>query len=639
MICYRASPRPYIGGSGGWPLNVWLTPDLKPFFAGTYFPPDPLPGLTGLKPLLQQIEGIWRTEREKLLASSKEVEKQLKAFQREDGSGTLPDRMTLKDAFLGLKQSFDSQEGGFGAGPKFPEALQLIFLSRYHASTGDPTALAMVERTLRALASGGIRDHLGGCFHRYATDAHWAVPHFEKMLYDQALLTWAFLEAYQATGNPLYARVAKEILTYVRRDLGHPEGGFYAGEDAESSPDPGHPEAHEEGAYYVWTIPEIDAVLPKDLDAKARLYFGMRPEGNTQSGELRNKNVLRVAFPVETAAKRLNVPPGKLRKDIEAVRVRLLEARARRPRPHRDEKILASWNGLTISAFARSYQILGDSGNLRQARRAADFILERLVDPKSGRLKRYYRNGASEVEGFAGDYSAMIYGLLDLYEASAKIAYIEAALRLQEKQLELFWDPKGTAFFETQANVRPLHGDRERYDGAEPSSNSLAAMNLLRLSEMLDRRDFRLKAEGILKNYSTSIAKFSTALPQMLCAVDRLLARKYQIVLAGSPDGQDIREFLNSIHRFYLPNKTLLYADGGPGQAFLARSLKFLEEVVPMDGRASAFICQNYACKLPTNDRRDCQGAAELDHRHEPGVITNKLSHFRELAGENPCPT
>jgi len=575
-------------GSGGWPMSVWLTPDLQPFFGGTYFPPENRWGHPGFGSVLTQLAEAWRADREKILESARGIVEQLKqhvAVEPVHG-GVIFDAATLETGFSIFRRSFDSRLGGFGGAPKFPRPSVYHFLMRYHKRTGNAEARDMVLLTLREMARGGMHDQLGGGFHRYSVDERWFVPHFEKMLYDQAQLAIAYLEAFQVTGEAQYADVARRIFDYVLRDMTDPGGGFYSAEDADSVIDPAHPEEKGEGAFYIWSAEEIRRIVGPGADAFMRRY-GVREDGNVDHdphGEFTGRNILYQAQAADD--------PIALAR-AEAL---LLEARGRRVRPHLDDKILTSWNGLMISAFALGGAVLEDTRYAEAARRAAEFVTGRMYDPKPGVLLRRYRAGEAAIPGFLDDYALFTQALIDLYEAQFDPGHLRLAVKLTDKMRELFEDPAG-AFFSTPAEDPSLVlRVKEDYDGAEPSGNSVAAMNLLRLARITNRAEFRESAERAFAAFGTRLSHAPVAIPQMLAACEFALGEPREIVFAGERGSGLFKELLREMHRRFVPNKVVLHA--GPA---LAGWVPGIEEMKARDAEASVYVCRNYACQLPVS--------------------------------------
>ncbi len=587
-------------GGGGWPMSVWLTPDLKPFFGGTYYPP------AQFTTLLEKIAASWQTDRDKVTASGDSITRQLRQFTETTRQASVELEKSLLDkTYDQIKSSYEPRYGGFGDAPKFPRPVALNFMLRYHARTGTKDALDMSLFTLRKMAEGGIHDHIGGGFHRYSTDTRWHVPHFEKMLYDQAQLACSYLDAYQVTHDKLYADVARDILAYVQRDMTGDQGQFFSAEDADS-PLPENPSAHAEGAFYVWEEKEIVGALGKESAEIFNHSYGVEKGGNVDNdprGEFPKKNVLIVSHTVEETAKQFGKSPEEIGKILADARQKLFAIRAKRPRPHLDDKTITAWNGLMISAFARAYQVLDDPQYLTAATKARQFVKAKLYDEKTGKLLRRYRAGEAAIDGFADDYAFLIQGLLDLYEAGFDINDLAWAFDLQKKQNELFWDASGSGFFSTTGNdPSVLLRMKEDYDGAEPSPNSIAALNLLRLSQMLDDKTFRDMAEKTLTALAARLQQAPSAMPQMMVALDFSLSKPKQIVIAGKPNAADTRAMLRVVHGKFIPAKILLLADGAGGQAFLGKRLEFIQDVKPLDGKATAYVCENYVCHTPTPD-------------------------------------
>ncbi len=584
-------------GSGGWPMSVWLTPELKPFVGGTYFPPTDRYGRPGFASILRHIAELWEKDREKVIAQGDQMIEALREHTEiTNKSGAELGVKQLDAAYQQITSMFDEELGGFGSAPKFPRPVTLEFLFQSYArlGAGSPEgkhALEMALKTLRAMAAGGMHDQLGGGFHRYSVDKFWHVPHFEKMLYDQAQLAQSYLDAYQITREPIDERVARDTLDYVLRDMTAPSGGFYSAEDADSLLEHGKKE-HAEGAFYVWTNDEIEQLLGNEAEA-FESFFGVEKKGNAPAGsdpqgEFTGKNILIQRQPDEAQWKAL-----------AGSREKLLEARAKRPRPHLDDKIITAWNGMMISAFARGYAVLGDARYLAAAQRAAAFLREKLY--ADGKLIRSYREGASDVGAFADDYAALIAGLIDLYEADFDIAHLQWAVELQKKQNELFLDREHGGYFSaTGGDKSILLRMKEDYDGAEPSPNSVSAQNLLRLAQMTGDEAWTRFARETMSAFATQLTQQPTALPCMLAALDFSLHKPKQIVLAGKLKTDGMQAMLREVRSHFLPNKIVLLADGAAGQEWLAERLEFLKTVSPINGEATAFVCEDFVCQLPT---------------------------------------
>jgi uncharacterized protein YyaL (SSP411 family) len=602
-----------LTGHGGWPLSVWLTPDLKPFYGGTYFPPQSTHGRPGFPEILRSISETWHQRRPQVEESSEKIIHTLDqqgaathtGREYSVGSQARPLRAAMDKGYAQLGRSYDVDQGGFGSAPKFPRPATFSFLLRYWARSSEARALDMTLDTLRRMWAGGIYDHLGGGFRRYSVDAYWRVPHFEKMLYDQAQLVNAYLEAFQITGERFFGDVVGDVLEYVLRDMTDSAGGFYSAEDADSAPDPEHPEDKEEGAFYMWTQEELQEILDSDTAAVLLDTFGVTEVGNSISdptGELGARNVLYQALTPAQAAQRFDRPESEIREILTRGKKSLLEARTRRPRPHLDDKIITAWNGMMISAFARAGRVLGEDRYLRAATRAAQFIHHELLDESSGVLLRRYRDGEARHPAHLEDYAFLVQGLLDLYEAGFETRWLELAVQLTETQNGGFWAEEGVGYYDTSGEDDSIIlRTREVHDGAEPSGNSIAASNLLRLAWILDRQEWREMAERTIGAVSGLLETSPTAMPQMLATVDFALAPPQQIVVVGAADSDDTQEMVKAVYRRFLPRKILLVVDRDSGSAF-GDAGAFYSSLERLDGKATAYVCESYACRLPTND-------------------------------------
>lgn len=592
--------------SAGWPMNVFLTPDLKPFFGGTYFPPSDRGTLPGLPSVLKKVASAWRRDHEKVLSTADKLTEQLSAYS--GGTVATVEPSALQAAYSEMRGDYDATNGGFGGAPKFPRPVSLEFLMRYSLRGKNKDALDMTLHTLDAMARGGVHDQLGGGFHRYSTDVAWRVPHFEKMLYDQAQLALAYLHAFQITHNEGYAATARDTLDFVLHEMRGPERGFYSALDADS-PLPGNTAQSGEGAYYVWSATEVSKLLGTDAPA-FEYRFGVQSDGNVSAsqdieGKMRGMNVLYQQHSVADTASYFKTPEPAMGQQLERDRKQLLQTRTRRPRPPVDTKVITAWNGMLISALARSSQVLHEPSYLEAAKRAASMIETHLYSRGTGRLKRRYRLGAGEVDGFLSDYVNIVQGLLDLYEASFDLRWLNWALRLQKTQDSLFWDSKQGGYFTTFASDgHLLWKDREAYDGAEPSPNSVAAMNLLRIWQMTEDDTARDRAVKTISTFGGQLNKTPETMPAMMSAYDALTSIQRQIVIAGAPQASDTRQMLDLVWQRYLPNSILILADQAAGQQELARTLPFIASMRPKDGKATAYVCQNYVCNLPSSDRK-----------------------------------
>jgi uncharacterized protein YyaL (SSP411 family) len=613
-------------------MSVWLTPDLKPFVGGTYFPPEDRYGQPAFKSVLERVATAWRENHDsiveqggKIVAALRESQAAPKAF----GEGKI-DAAILDTAYRQIDGSYDPKEGGFGNAPKFPRPVTLNFLTRFNAR--DPNsevgkhALEMTLFTLRKMAGGGMHDHIGGGFHRYSVDRYWHVPHFEKMLYDQAQLAVAYLDTFQITRDRQYEVVARDVLDYVARDMTSKEGGFFSAEDADSpvpvaavydrrdeSAEPGVG-AHRaplqktaEGAFYIWTKKEIDAALG-DAAEIFDFHYGVQPHGNAPEGsdpqdEFRGKNILIERHTIAESAKHFRKTEEEIGKLLAQCREKLFSVRSKRPRPHLDDKIIAAWNGLMISAYARGAQVLDEPRYLEIATRAAKFLQGKLFDSSHEILYRNYRGGRSDIEGFADDYAFVIQGLLDLYEASFDVEWLKFAVQLQETQDRLFFDKKNGGYFSTSGKDESVFlRMKDDNDGAEPAASSVAALNLLRLAQFRDDKQMAERARKTIDAFATTLSHFPSAMPLMLVALDYSLSKPRQIVIAGKKDAPETKALVKEVHRHFLPNTVLFLADGAEGQKYLGEKNEAIRGMSPIDGKPAAYVCENFTCKAPVAD-------------------------------------
>jgi uncharacterized protein YyaL (SSP411 family) len=517
------------------------------------------------------------------------------------------DPAILDAAYEQIERSYDPKDGGFGSAPKFPRPVTLNFLSRFYArnpkSESGKQALEMALFTLRKMAAGGMYDHLGGGFHRYSVDRYWHVPHFEKMLYDQAQLAIAYVDAFQITQDRQFESVARDILDYVARDMTSKEGGYFSAEDADSLFEYGKPE-HGEGAFYVWTKKEIDAALGDAVEIFDFHYgvqsHGNAPEGSDPQGEFRAKNILIERHTIAETAKQFKKSEDEVRQSLARGREQLFAIRAKRPRPHLDDKIIAAWNGLMISGYARAAQALDEPRYLEAATRGAKFLRANLYDEKSKLLFRNYRDGRSAVEGFADDYAFVVQGLLDLYEASFDVEWLKLAGQLQETQDRLFFDEKNGGYFTTSGkDASVLLRMKDDNDGAEPAASSVAALNLLRLSQFRNDKQIAERTRKTIDAFAAILSHFPSAMPQMLVALDFSLSKPRQIVIAGKKDVPSTKALLTEVHRHFLPKTILLLADGAEGQKYLGERNEAIRGMSMLNGKSAAYVCENFACKTP----------------------------------------
>lgn len=582
-----------IAGAGGWPMSVFLTPDLKPFFAGTYFPPRASYGRPGFDTVLRAVAAAWEERPAAIIESAEQITAGVRQYLGHgekpgdlDGTGNGPDvyESFFEAAEQDLRASFDAIEGGFGPAPKFPPSMAIGFLLRRYLHTREESVLHMATYTLEKMAKGGIYDHLGGGFHRYSTDESWLVPHFEKMLYDNALLAQAYIEAYQVTGNRLFRRVAVETLDYVLRDMRNPSGGFYSSEDADSE--------GEEGKFYLWTREEVLETLGETDGGIFCSAYGVEAEGNFALHE-----------PGQPGTNVLSIPDVRDLSDeaaeqaFERMRRQLLAVRSRRVRPGRDEKILASWNALTISALAHGAQVLDDARYLAAARACASFVLAHMM--RDGRLVRAYREEMGCVEGFLDDYAFLAVALLDLYETDFDLRWFDAAREVVDKMIALFWDPAGGGFFLSDdpvgdliARTKPMH------DGAEPSGNAMAALALLRLAAYTEKGYYAEKAQQILDTNADAMSRIPRGRMKMLCAADFAVSPRMEVAVAGSLDSPEAIALLRPLRGRFAPNTIVAGVDGAAPDDYCER-ISFLGSKTAISGRPTIYVCRDRVCDPP----------------------------------------
>jgi uncharacterized protein YyaL (SSP411 family) len=584
-----------LTGSGGWPLSAWLTPERKPFYGGTYFPPRDHGPHQGFTTVLQAIQRHYSQDRGRL----EQVADQLTALIRKDLEAVnatatqIPDEDVLRLAKSSYARHADRARGGLLGRMKFPASLPIRFLLRFHRRTGDPEALQLATLTLEKMAAGGIRDQIGGGFHRYSTDPDWLVPHFEKMLYDNALLALDYLEAWQATGRADFAQVTEEILQYVRREMTSPEGGFYSATDADSLNAEGE---SEEGWYFTWTPLEIEAVVGAERATQLNAYFGVTAEGNHE-----DRNVLhRERDPAELALE-LGIEPEHLVSTIRTAREQLYEARAGRPAPLRDEKILAAWNGLMISAFAQAGFALDEPTHIEAARRAARFVLEQMRSEE--RLLRAFRDGRAAGPAFLEDYAFFIAALLDLYEADGDPRWLREALSLQKTLDVHYADEAGGGYFKNaDDHERLLAREKPGQDGALPSGNSVAARNLLRLAELTTDDRYRERAEMLFSAFHEMLTRAPTALSEMLLALDFQLEATKEIIVIRPSSGGDLASMLGPLRSAHLPNRILAVATEGDDLNAHSAAVPLVAGKVAREDKVTTYVCENRVCQRPTTD-------------------------------------
>jgi len=600
-------------GSGGWPLSVFLTPDKKPFFGGTYYPPYAKWGSPGFLDILASIDHSWKKDRARLLTSSISLTKLLEENQPGQKTDESLSNEVFRKSYEQFKQAFDSQFGGFGFAPKFPTSHNLSFLLRYWNRTKEENALMMVETTLRRMTNGGMYDHLGGGFHRYSTDREWQIPHFEKMLYDQAIISRTFLEMYQITKDPFYSDTAREVFEYCLKDLRDSKGGFHSAEDADSvdsyefqgmSPDSSQIHEKKEGAFYLWTYDHIYKLLTRQQADVLSYYYGVQENGNAKSdphGEFTGKNVLFVEHSLTETAEHFNLEVKDVKRILTESKEILLKERSNRLRPHLDDKVLVDWNGLIISSLSVGARVLNEPRYLEAAEEAAQFILFNMI--KDGRLLHRYRDGQSAINGTLEDYAFFINGLIDLYETTFNILYLKEAVQLSGKMSQLFWDDRSGGFFLTAADSQDLiYRPKEIYDGAIPSGNSMAALVLVRLYHVTFDKEFKSKSDQLFSAFSKNIAQSPSAYSQFLIAFDFALGPTKEIVVCGSLADKDVSLFSNESFQHFLPNKVLLHRDQDENLAQdIIEISPFLKNQPPVGQKPTVYLCENHVCQRPTN--------------------------------------
>jgi uncharacterized protein len=586
-------------GGGGWPLNIIMTPDRKPFFAGTYFPRESMPGRIGMLDLSARVRELWRNNRANLEESADKVTQALRQASDSPVGQALGEDV-LHTAYTQLTQRFDHQYGGFSDSPKFPTPHNLMFLLRYWKRSRDPRALEMVETTLKSMRAGGVYDHIGFGFHRYSTDKEWLVPHFEKMLYDQALIAMAYTEAYQAVGNPDYKNTAEEVFEYVLRDMTSPEGGFYSAEDADSE--------GEEGKFYVWSVDEIQALLDQENADLFICAYNLSRGGNFKNestGSLTGMNIPHLTRTHKQHSVIKGIPLEELEAGLSESRKVLFHEREKRIHPHKDDKILADWNGLMIAALAKGSQAFDRKDYLQAAQRCADFIVREMGND-SGELLHRYRDGQAGLPAHVDDYAFLIWGLIELYEASFDFKYLSTAIGLNHEFIARFRDEQNGGFFFTGHDSENLPvRNKEIYDGATPSGNSAAALNMIRLSRITGDSSLEKIAIEIGKAFSDTVRKFPSAYTQLLNSLDFVLGPSFEVVVVGNRDSQDTLEMLKGIRAVFEPNKTVILKPLDETVPQIVQTAPFTAALSALNGKATVYVCRNYNCELPSTDPDD----------------------------------
>ena len=579
-----------LTGRGGWPMTVWLTPDRRPFYGGTYFPPrDGMRGQrTGLLTLLSRLQAVYHQEPDQVATVAKNLTQSIRAAVVPEASTEHPTQTALTQAAEQFTARFDTQYGGFGKAPKFPRSVTLEFLLRYSRRTNDPGIRNMVVQTLEAMAAGGIYDQVGGGFHRYATDQKWRVPHFEKMLYDNALLAIAYLEGYQIAGREDFARVAREVLEYLDREMSVPDGGFYSATDADSE--------GEEGKFFTWTLSELDQLLSQKQLRLVQSHYGVTPQGNFEG-----TNILHIVRPLEAVAEEMGLTLDQARRERQDARAILYRARQQRHVLHTDTKVLVAWNGLVISAFAKGAHILNVPDYATRARHAATFLLTQLK--REGRLRRSALGTRIGGEAYLNDYACLIAGLLDLYEVTSELRWLQEAIALQAIQDSHFWDDKNGGYFLTADDAEQLLArEKPAYDGAEPSGNAVATHNLLRLAEWTLNASYRQRAQHCLQAFASALKQRPTSMPRLLSALDFFLDRPKEIAIIKASTADTVEPFLEQLRRYFLPNRVLTIVTQGDELAAHQQVVPWLEAKRAIKGKVTAYVCEQHVCSLPTAD-------------------------------------
>ncbi|MBK5114250.1 MAG: thioredoxin domain-containing protein [Candidatus Heimdallarchaeota archaeon] len=584
-----------ITGSGGWPLTIIMDAEKKPFTAGTYFPKESRFGRIGMLELIPKIKNYWDNNRDELQMAAKEVISQLQSIETIPGEELKQDM--LDEAYREATLLFDEKNGGFRGAPKFPTPHKLMFLLRYWKRTGNKGALMMVEKTLTAMRSGGMYDHIGFGFHRYSTDSEWLLPHFEKMLYDQALLVIAYVEAYQATKKDEFRVVAEEILSYVLRDMTSQEGGFYSAEDADSE--------GEEGTFYIWTNDDILKVLGKEDGNLFLQVYNFEKEGNFKDQATQKKtgsNIPHLRKSITDLASELKISTKELSEKLEVMRAKLFENRETRIHPHKDDKILTDWNGLMIAAFSIAGRTFGNEEYITASEKALDFIIKNL-ETDSGRLMHRFREGEVAIKGMIDDYAFLIWALLELYQTTFKAVYLKKAIQYNDILIEHFWDEdKGAFFFTPNDGEELLVRKKEIYDGAIPSGNSVAMLNMLRISRITMDLTLEEKAVQMNKLFSTTIEQSLLAFTLFLSALEYAFGPSFEVVIVGKYNANDTSEMLKAVSSEYVPNKVVLFVPSDEENPEIYNITDFVKYKSAKNDKATAYVCINRFCKFPTNE-------------------------------------
>jgi len=584
-----------INGRGGWPLTILITPDKKPFFAATYIPKETGYGMKGLLELIPEIKNIWENNINELLKSADKITTTLQKFAKEN-KGQEFSKAILDTTYNQLLNSFDEIYGGFGSQPKFPTPHNLIFLLRYWKRTGNKYALKMVETTLEHMRRGGIYDHIGFGFHRYSTDNKWILPHFEKMLYDQSLLIMAYTEAYQATKKQVFKKTAEGIIDYVLRDMTSKEGGFYSADDADSE--------GEEGKFYIWDYYELKQILtPHEFDFIIR-YYNIKKDGNfrPEAGIKGNLNILYQTMSLKDFAKYYKITEKELLVNLEKIRKKLYKIRVKRIHPEKDDKILTDWNGLMIAALAKAAQVFENNYYVEIAEKALNFILKNMMK-KSGELLHRYRKQDTRISGYADDYAFLILGLIELYQATFDPKHLQISLDLNAYLINHFWDrTNGGLFFTSDTNEKLLTRNKEIYDGAIPSANSVSMYNFIRLSRITGNTELENKALELSKAFSDQVNKMPSGYTQMIVGLDFAIGPSYEIVIVGNKNNKKTKKIIQNLNSIYQPNKVIILKEIKIKEISIENLVPFIKDYSQIKNQATIYVCKNQQCQLPVTD-------------------------------------
>jgi uncharacterized protein YyaL (SSP411 family) len=585
-----------LTGSGGWPLTIMMSPDKEPFYAATYIPRESIHGRIGMMDLIPRVSKLWQTDRDSIRGTSEQILAALeKTEQRPSGSNI--DKGSIEGAFNQFAGRYDSTHGGFGSAPKFLSPHNLVFLTRYWRRSGNDKALEMVTTTLEQMRLGGVYDQVGFGFHRYSTDAEWLVPHFEKMLYDQAMMVFASTEAWLATSNPVFERTAREIITYVLRDMTSPDGAFFSAEDADSE--------GEEGLFYLWTTEEVEKILGQEDAAFAAAVWNLETEGNYLDEARRvrtGRNIPHLSSSHRETARNLEMTEEEFETRLESVRSRLFESREGRVHPLKDDKVLADWNGLMAGAMAFAGRVFDEPQWIEAAEKSAAFVMGKMRSDK-GRLLHRWREGDASIPAFLDDYVFMTMAMLELYDATFNPEYLKRARSLQEQTNELFWDTDGSGYFFTATdNEELLVRQKEVYDGAIPSGNSIAADNFVRLARLTSDLEYLQGADHIFNAFANEANQLPSAHSQLIAALQRGIGPSLEVVIAGEPEADDTNVLLSTVRSMYLPQAAVLLVPPGDAGDSIRKLAPFAEGYEPVDGKAAAYVCRDFTCQLPTTD-------------------------------------